>query len=69
MDGSELSAISLDYTDTVFSKFHKVYVLFKSDDQPQLSEEGISVSYTAMKIGKPDHTSSSCHCLVNALLD
>ena len=68
VEGSELSAISFDYKDTVFSKFHKVYVLFKSDDQPQSSEKGISVSYTAMKIGKPDHISSSCNCLVNAFL-
>lgn len=59
MDGSELSAISLDFdnsknTDTLYSKFRKLYVLFKSDDQPQTNplEEGIFVSYTAMKIGK-----------------
>ena len=70
VDGSELSAISLDFnnlknTDTVYSKFRKVYILFKSDDQPS-SQEGIFVSYTAIKIGKPDHISSSCDCLVNA---
>ena len=73
MEGSELSTISLDFyrykdTDSVYSKFRKVYVLFKSDDQPSL-ETGIFVSYTAIKIGKPDHISSSCDCLVNALLD
>ena len=69
MDGSELRAINLDYTDTVYSKFRKVYVLFKSDDQSHSSEMGIFVSYTAMKIGKPDHISSSCDCLVNVLSD
>lgn len=59
VEGSELSAISLDFdnsknTDTLYSKFRKLYVLFKSDDQPQTNplEEGIFVSYTAMKIGK-----------------
>ena len=67
VDGSELSAISLDYTDTVYSKFRNVYVLFKSDDQPHSSEKGIFFSYTAMKIGKPDHISFSCDRLVNVL--
>ena len=74
VDGSELSAITIDFnpyenTDTVYSKFHKVYVLFKSDDQPQIFSKGIFVSYTAMKTGKPDHISSSCDCSGNALLD
>ena len=72
VEGSELSAINRDFKyfqNTVYSKFREVYVLFKSDDQRRSIERGIFVSYTAIKIGKPDHISSSCDCLVNALLD
>ena len=70
VDGSELSAINRHFKyfeNTVYSKFRKVYVLFKSGDQRRPMERGISVSYTAIKIGKPDHISSSCDCLMNVL--
>lgn len=61
VDGSELgAAISVDlddrtYTGTVYSKFRRVYVLFKSDLKPQESldfEQGMFVIYTAIKPGK-----------------
>ena len=57
---SEHSVISLRLsnpspdTDTFYSKFRSLYVLFKSDDNPQtsLTEKGIFVSYTAIGTGK-----------------
>lgn len=62
VDGSELTDISLNLnynkaTDTVYSKFRSLYVVFKSDDKPRTAlwaEEGIFVSYTAIEIGKID---------------
>lgn len=63
VDGSELSANSLRLsnphanTDTIYSKFRSLYILFKSDDHPQqsLSESGIIVLYTAFETGESDY--------------
>ena len=61
VDGSELSANSLRLsnphanTDTIYSKFRSLYILFKSDSHPQgrsLSESGIKVLYTAFETGE-----------------
>ena len=59
VEGSERSPISLRDSfdaihDIVYSKSKSLYVLFKSDNKPEwLSIEGISVSYTAIKTGRP----------------
>ena len=69
VDGSELSANSLRLsnpqanTDTIYSKFHSLYILFKSDSYPQesLSESGITVLYTAFETGENDYlTTQEC---------
>ena len=69
VDGSELSANSLRLsnphanTDTIYSKFRSLYILFKSDGHPQqsLSESGIIVLYTAFETGENDHlTTQEC---------
>ena len=60
VEGSEHSVINLRLsnpsldTDTFYSKFRTLYVLFKSDDklQTSLTEKGIFVSYTAIGTGK-----------------
>ena len=55
VDGSELTVASLDLN-TVYSKSRSLYILFRSDNKPQVhpSERGIFVSYTAIKMGKID---------------
>ena len=69
VDGSELSANSLRLsnphanTDTIYSKFRSLYILFKSDGHPQesLSESGIIVLYTAFETGEKDYlTTQEC---------
>ena len=69
VDGSELSANSLRLsnphanTDTIYSKFRSLYILFKSDGHPQesLSESGIIVLYTAFETGENDYlTTQEC---------
>ena len=69
VDGSELSANSLRLsnphanTDTIYSKFRSLYILFKSDSHPQesLSESGILVLYTAFETGENDYlTTQEC---------
>ncbi|KAL9973791.1 hypothetical protein ACROYT_G020293 [Oculina patagonica] len=62
-DGSELSLVSVyggslnRKTATVYSKFRRLYVLFKSDDEKNgIMEEGLFVSYTAIT---PAHSCSS----------
>lgn len=39
-------------TTTVYSKYQRVYVLFKSDDQIDWYEEGLSISYKATFPGR-----------------
>lgn len=69
VDGSELSVNSLRLsnphanTDTIYSKFRSLYILFKSDSHPQesLSESGITVLYTAFETGENDYlTTQEC---------
>ena len=63
VDGSELSVNSLRLsnphanTDTIYSKFRSLYILFKSDSHPQesLSDGGIIVLYTAFETGESDY--------------
>ena len=55
VDDSDFTAIRIGwnfYTDTgtVFSKFQKVYISWKSD--PNVAADGIFVSYTAIRIRK-----------------
>ena len=69
VDGSELSVNSLRLsnphrnTDTIYSKFRSLYILFKSDSHPQqsLSESGIKVLYTAFETGENNYlTTQEC---------
>ena len=69
VDGSELSANSLRLsnphanTDTIYSKFRSLYILFKSDSHPQqsLSDSGITVLYTAFETGESNYlTTQEC---------
>lgn len=55
--GTELSLVSVfgrswsEKTATVYSKYHRLYVLFKSDDEKDWAEKGFFVSYTAITPG------------------
>ena len=65
MDGLEHSVnrrLSNPSTVTIFSKFRSLYVMFKSDGIPQesVSEQGITVTYTAIKLGEIELLNSSC---------
>ena len=57
VDGSELSLVSVfggswsEKTATVYSKYHRFYVLFKSDDEKDWAEKGFFISYTAITPG------------------
>ena len=64
VDGSEHSVNSLRLsnprcknTDTIYSKFRSLYILFISDSHPQKrrSESGIKVLYTAFETGENDY--------------
>lgn len=74
VDGSELSVNSLrlsnpsSNTDTIYSKFRSLYILFKSDRHPQesLSESGIIVLYTAFETGENDCLATQ-ECFVTKL--
>ena len=65
VDGLEHSVnrrLSNPSTVTIFSKFRSLYVMFKSDGIPQesVSEQGITVTYTAIKLGEIELLNSSC---------
>ena len=60
VDGSGISLISRftrgihgrRETATTYSKFHRLYILFKSNVKTSNAEEGIFASYTAITPGK-----------------
>ena len=70
VDGPELSVNSLRLsnrprfnTDTIYSKYRSLYILFKSDSHPQesLSDSGITVLYTAFETGENNYlTTQEC---------
>ena len=54
-DGSQLTLISLSGNSaTVYSKYHGLYVLFKSDDTKNSAEQGFYASYTAITPGRAE---------------